>query len=158
MTRSDEQVTVTNYSPDHSPNALQTLGTATSTLMGNLSGASAAGSTQGDPMLSQGDPSQGKAASQSSGNTNTNGNPNSNNSNGSGGNQGGSSTNNDPPGPGPVENYLDKLVFAYSTMGGSLENWGIEGTIKVADAVQFTPNPTVQSPHQLELSGVRLLV
>jgi len=66
--------------------------------------------------------------------------------------------NNNPPGPGPVENYLDKLAFAYSTMGGPLENWGIEGTIKVADVVWFAPNPTVQSPHQLKLSGVRLLV
>jgi len=156
--RFDEQVTVTNCLPGHSPNTLQTLGAAASTLTGNLSGASAAGSTQCDPKLSQGDPSQGNPASQSSGNANTNGNPNSNDSNGSGGNQGGSSMNNDPPGPGPVENYLDKLVFAYSAMGGPLENWDIEGTIKVADVVQFTPNPTVQSPHQLEPSGVRLLV
>jgi len=158
MIRFDEQVTVTNYLPDHSPNALQTLGTAASTLTGNLGGASAAGSTQGNPTLLQGNPSQGNPASQPSGNTNTNGNPNSNNSSGSGSNQGGSSTNNDPPDPGPVANYLDKLMFAYSTMGGPLENWGIESMIKVADVVRFTPNPTVQSPHQLELSSVRLLV
>jgi len=110
------------------------------------------------PTLSQGDPSQGDPALQPGGNTNTNGNPNSNNSNGSGGYQGGSSMDNDPPGPGPVASYLDKLVFAYSTMGGPLQNWGIEGTIKVADVVRFTPNPTAQSPHQLALSSVQRLV
>jgi len=79
-------------------------------------------------------------------------------SNGSDGDQGGSSTNNDPPGPGPVASYLDKLMFAYSTMGGSLQNWGIEGTIKVADVVRFAPDPIAQSPNQLTLSSVRRLV
>jgi len=103
--RFNEQVTVTKYSPDHSPNALQTLGTAASTSTGNLGGASAAGSTQGDPTLLQGDPS----SSQPDDNANSNGDPNSNNSNGNGGSQGGSSTNNDPQGPGPGGSYLDKL-------------------------------------------------
>ena len=116
--RFDEQVTVTSYSPDHSPNALQTLSTAASTLTGNLGGASDAGSTQGNPTLSQGDPSQGDPASQPDGNANTSGNPNSNNSNGSDGNQGGSSTNNDPPDPGPIASYLDKIMFACSAIDG----------------------------------------
>jgi len=145
--RFNKQVTVTKYSPDHSPNALQTLGTAASTSMGNLGGASAAGSTQGDPVLSQGNPS----SSQPDGNANVNGDPNSNNSNGNGGNQGGSSTNNDPQGPSPRGSYLDKLVFVCSAMGGPLQNWGIEGTIKVAEVVQFTPDAGAQNPCQLAL-------
>jgi len=147
---------VAEYSPDHSPNTLQTIGAAASTSTGNLGGASVTGSAQGNPTLSQGDPS----LSQPDGNANANagGDPNSNNSNGNDGNQGGSSTNNDPPGPGPDENYLDKLVFAYSTMGGPLQNWGIEGTIKVAEVVQFTPDASAQNPNQLALSSVRRLV
>ena len=152
--RFNEKGSVTKYSPDHSPNALQTLGAAASTLTGNLGGTSAAGSTQGDPTLSQGNPS----SSQPDGNANINGDPNSNNSNGNGGNQGGSSTNNDPQGPGPSGSYLDKLVFVYSTMGGPLQNWCIEGTIKVAEAVQFTPDVGAQNPNQLALSSVRRLV
>jgi len=117
--RFNEQVRVTKYSPDHSPNALQTLGTAASTSTGNLGSASAAGSTQGDPTLSQGDPSQGDpASSQPDGNANASGNLNSNNSNGSDGNQGGCSTNNDPPDPGPIASYLDKIMFACSAIDG----------------------------------------
>jgi len=124
-----------------------------------LGGASAAGSTQGNPTLSQGDPSQNDPASlQPDGNANNSGNPNSNNSNGSDGNQGGFSTNNDPPGPGPIASYLDKLVFACSAMGGPLQNWGIEGMIKVAEVVWLTPDPIAQSPNQLALSSVRRLV
>jgi len=53
----NEHVTVAEYSPNHSPNALRTLGTAASTSTGNLGGASATGSTQGDPTSLQGDPS-----------------------------------------------------------------------------------------------------
>jgi len=154
MIRFDEHVTVADCSPNHSPNVLQTLGTAASTSTGNLSGASVTGSTQGNPTSSQDGPS----LLQPDGNANTGGDPNSNNSNGNDGNQGGSSTNNDPPGPGPDGNYLDKLVFAYSTMGGRLQNWGNEGTIKVAEVVQFTPDASAQNPNQLALSSVRRLV
>ena len=53
----DEQVMVTNYSPNHSPK--QTLGTATSTLTGISGSASATGPTQGDPTSTQGNPPQG---------------------------------------------------------------------------------------------------
>jgi len=152
--RFNEQVTVAEYSPNHSPNALQTLGAAASTSIGNLGDANVTGSTQGDPTSSQCDPS----SSQPDSNANTGGDPNSNNSNGNDGNQGGSSTNNGPQGPGPDGNYLDKLVFTYSTAGGPLQHWGIEGTIKVVDVVQFTPDASAQNPNQLLLNSVRHLV
>jgi len=45
---------------------------------------------------------------------------------------------NDPQGPDPSENDLNKLVFTYSTTGGPLQHWGIEGTIRVAEVVQIT--------------------
>jgi len=148
--RFNEHVTVADYSPNHSPNALQTLDTAASTSTGNLDVADVTGSTQGNPTSSQGVPS----LSQPDGNANTSGDPNSNNSNGNDGNQGGSSTNNDPPGPGPAGNYLDKLVFTYSAVGGPLQNWCIEGTIKVAEVVQFTTDTNAQNPNQLALGSV----
>jgi len=47
--RFNEQVTVTECSPNHSPNALQTLGMAASTSTANLGGANATGLAQGDP-------------------------------------------------------------------------------------------------------------
>ena len=152
----DEQVTVTNYSPNHSPK--QTLGTATSTLTGNSGGASAAGPTQGDPTSSQGNPSQGDPpSSQPDGNNNVSGDPNSKNSNGNGGNQGGSSVNNGPQGPDPSGGGLHKLVFAYQSMGGPLQNWGIEGTIQVTEVVRFTPDANSPVPNQLALNSIRRL-
>jgi len=147
---------VTNYSPDHSPSALQTLGMAVSTSTENLGGASTTGQTQGGPTSSQGDPS----SMQPGGNAITNRDPNSNSSGGNGGNQGnqgGSNANNGPQGPDPNGDYVDKLVFAYQTMGGPLETWGIQGTIQVVDVVQFTPAATSQSPNQLALNSVRRL-
>jgi len=152
--RFNEQVIVAEYSPNHSPKALQTLGTTASTSIGNLGDANATGSTQGDPTSSQGNPS----SSQPNSNANIGGDPNSNNSNRNDGNQGGSSTNNDPQGPGPDGNYLDKLMFTYNTTGGPLQHWGIQGTIKVADVVQFTLDASAQNPHQLALNSVRRLV
>ena len=82
---------------------------------------------------------------------------NSNNTSGNGGNQQGSSANNGPQGPDPSGDYVDKLVFTYQTVGGPLETWGIQGTIQVADVVQFTPAATSQSPNQLALNSVRRL-
>jgi len=152
--RFNEQVTVAECSPNHSPNALQTLSTAASTSIGNLGDANAAGSMQGDPTSSQGDPS----SSQPDTNASAGGDPNSNNSNRSEGNQGGSSTNNDPQGHGPDGNYLDMLVFTCSATGGPLQHWGIKGMIKVADVVQFTPDASAQNPNQLSLNSVRHLV
>jgi len=113
--RFDEQVMVTNYLPDHSPSALQTLGVAVSTSTENLGGASTTGQTQGGPTSLQGDPS----STQPGGNAITNGDSNSNNSGGNGGDQGdqgGSNANNGPQGPDPSGDYVDKLVFAYQTV------------------------------------------
>jgi len=153
----DEHVVVTNYSPNHSPK--QTLGTATSTLTGHLGSASTAGPTQGDPTLSQGNPSQSNPlSSQPDGNNNISGDSNSNHSNGNGGNQGGSSVNNGPQGPNPSRGGLHKLVFAYQTMGGPLQNWGIDGTIQVTEVVWFTPDVNSPVPNHLVLNSVRHLV
>ena len=49
-------------------------------------------------------------------------------------------------------------MFTYSAAGGPLQHWGIEGTIKVADVVQFAPDASAQNPNQLSLSSVRRLV
>jgi len=91
------------------------------------------------------------------GNNNVSGNPNSNNSNGNGSNQGGSSVNNGPQGPDPSGGGLHKLVFAYQTMGGPLQNWGIEGAIQVTEVVRFTPDTNSPVPNQLALNSVRRL-
>ena len=91
------------------------------------------------------------------GNNNVSGNPNSNNSNGNGSNQGGSSVNNGPQGPDPSGGGLHKLVFAYQTMGGPLQNWGIEGAIQVTEVVRFTPDANSPVPNQLALNSVRRL-
>jgi len=115
--RFDEQVTVAEHSPNHSPNALQTLSAVASmdasTTLGNLGDADPAGPTQGVPTSSQGN----LPSSQPSGGANAGGDPNSNDSNGNGGNQGGSGSNDDLPGPGPAGNCLDKLVFTCSAVG-----------------------------------------
>jgi len=151
----DEQVMVTNYSPNHSPK--QTLGTATSMLTGISGGASTTGPTQGDPTSTQGNPSQGNPTSlQPDGNgPQDSGDPNSNNPNGNGSNQGGSNVNNGPQGPDPSGGGLHKLVFTYQTM---LQNWGIDGTIQVTEVFQFTPDANSLVPNQLALNSVRRLV
>jgi len=86
------------------------------------------------------------------------GDPNSKNSNGTGGNQGGSSVNNGPQGPDPSGGGLHKLVFTYRTMGGPLQNWGIDGTIQVTEVVRFTPDTNSPVPNHLALNSVRHLV
>jgi len=74
----------------------------------------------------------------SNGSPNSNDSRNSDDSNGNNSNQGGTSNGNDPQGPGPGGNDLNKLVFTYSTTGGPLQHWGIEGTVRVAEVVQIT--------------------
>jgi len=159
----EEQVLVTNYSPNHSPK--HTLGTTISTLTGISGGNGATGPTQGDPTSMQGNPSQGNSpsgnptSSQPDGNgPQDSGDPNSNNSNGNGGNQVGSELNNGPQGPDPSGSGLHKLVLAYQTMGGPLQNWGIDGTIQVTEVVRFTPDTNLPVPNQLALNSVRHLV
>jgi len=63
---------------------------------------------------------------------------NSDGSNGNNSNQGGTSDSDDPQGTDPSRNDLNKLVFTYSTTGGPLQHWDIEGTIRVAEVVQIT--------------------
>jgi len=153
----DQQAVATNHSPEHSPK--QTLGTAASVLTGNSDGTSAAEPTQDDPTLSQGNPSQSNPPSlQPDGDDNISSEPNSNNSDGNGGDQGGSSVNNGPQGPDPSRGGLHELVFACQTMGGPLQNWGIDGAIQVAEVVWFAPVVNSPVPNQLALGNVRSLV
>jgi len=128
-------------------------------LTGISGGASATGPTQGNPTSTQGNPSQGNPPpSQPDGNgPQDSGDRNSNNPNGNGSNQGGSNANNGPQGPDPSGGGLHKLVFTYQTMGGPLQNWGMDGTIQVTEVVQFTPDANSPVPNQLALNSVRRL-
>jgi len=129
----NEQVAVAEYKPNGSPCS----GVA-ATLTGNLGrGAnSPSSSLPGSDALCQ--------HANTGGSSNSNGSPNSSDgwnsdgSNGNNSNQGGTSNGNDPQGPDPSGNNLNKLVFTYSTAGGALQHWGIEGTIRVAEVVQIT--------------------
>jgi len=158
----NEQVLEYNYSPNHSPK--HTLGAATSTLTGILNSNSNTKPIQGDPTSMQGSPSHGqptsgnRTSSQPDGNDPQGGDPNSNGSNGTGSNQGGSGLNNGPQGPDPSGGGLPKLVLTYRTMGGPLQNWGIDGTIPVTEIVRFTPAVNSPVPNQLALHSVWHLV
>ena len=155
--RFNEQVTVTEYTP----NTMLTLGGVASTSTGNLGGAGAtspSSSLPGSDALRQHANTSGSPNPNTSGSPNSIGSPNSNDSNGNNGKQGGTSDGNDPQGPGPSGNYLDKLMFTYTTAGRPLQHWGIEGTIRVADVVQFTGSSDPQNPHKLALHGKRLLI
>jgi len=96
---------------------------------------------QGDPTSMQGNPSQGQptsgnpTSSQFDGSDPHGGDPNANDSIGTGGNQGGSDLNNGPRGPDRSGGGLHKLLLAYQTMGGPLQNWGIDGAIPVTEIV-----------------------
>jgi len=74
------------------------------------------------------------------GNSNSNGSPNSGDSNGSNsnGNQGGTSGGNDPQDSGPNENDLNKILLEHMTAGGPLQHWGIRGTIRATELLQFS--------------------
>jgi len=155
--RFNEQVMVTEYTP----NTMLTHGGVASTSTGNLGGAGAtspSSSLPGSDALCQHANTGGSPNPNDGGSLNSNGSPNSDGSNGNNGNQGGTSDGNDPQGPSPSGNYLDKLMFTYTTAGGPLQHWGIEGTIGVADVVQFTGSSDPQNPHQLALHGKRLLI
>jgi len=155
--RFNEQVIVT----EHTPNTMLTHGGVASTSTGNLGGTGAtspSSSLPGSDALRQHANAGGIPNSNTGGSQNSNGSPNSNSSNGNNSNQGGTSNGNDPQGLRPNGNYLDKLVFTYTTAGGPLQHWGIEGTIRVADAVQFRGPSDPQNPHQLALHSKRLLM
>jgi len=131
--RFNEQVMVTKYTSHGSPSG----GVAT-TLTGNLGGGatSPSSSLPGSDALRQYANTGGSPGS--NGSPNSNDSRNSDDSNGNNSNQGGTSNGNDPQGPGPGGNDLNKLVFTYSTTGGPLQHWGIEGTVRVAEVVQIT--------------------
>jgi len=117
----NEQVTACEYPTD---GVAFTFDTDPSTSRGNVSGIETSSPTQGDP-----------SSSQPGGNDNAGGDPNSNDSNGNGGNQGGTGDSNDPQGPVPDRNYLNKLVFSCCARGGPLQHWGIEGRLRVTEAL-----------------------
>jgi len=100
-------------------------------------------------MSSQG----GSPPSQPLGDTNTGNSLSSTGSNGNNGNQGGMNYGNGPQGPTPSRDYLDKLMFTYSTIGGPLQHWGIEDRIRAGSVFQF-----IGPDHDLRLRSVRLLL
>jgi len=112
-------------------------------------GAEPSSSTQSDPTSSHG----GTPSSQPLGDANTGNSPSSSGSNRNNSNQGGTNNSNDPQGPAPDRNYLNKLVFTYSTAGGPLQHWGIEGRIRARDVVHFA-GPDAN----LRLRSIRLLL
>jgi len=118
----NEQVAVQHYVIR---SLASTSGTNATVSAGNTVGAEPSDSTQSDPVSTQGGPppSQGgPPPSQPVGDANAGNSPSSTGSNGNGGNQGGVNSGNGPQGPTPNRNYLDKLVFVYSTVGGPLQH------------------------------------
>ena len=114
-------------------------GGVTSTTTGNLGGADnnrPSSSLPGGDALRQ----HANAGGNSNSNGNPNGSPNSGDSNesNSDGNQGGTRDGNDPQDSGPNANDLNKILLVYSTVGGPLEHWGIQGTIRVKEFFQFS--------------------
>ena len=67
-------------------------------------------------------------------------NPNSGNSGGNNnsGDQGSTSGGNDPQDSGPDPRDLNKIILDFRTGGGPLEHWGVQGTIRAEEFVQFT--------------------
>jgi len=129
----DEQVVVTKYSQ----------GGTTSTTTGNLGGAD---NNRPSSSLPGGDALRQHANAGSNSNSGgtpsgtPNGSPNSGDLNGGNGNgdQGRMSGGNDPQDSGPNANDLNKILLVYTTVGGPLQHWGIQGTIRVKELVQFS--------------------
>jgi len=110
----------------------------TSTMTGNLGGADnnrPSSSLPGGDALRQ----HANAGGNSNPSGTPNGSPNSGDSNGgnNNGNQGHTSDGNDPQDSGPNANDLDKILLEYMTVGGPLQHWGIQGTIRAEELVQF---------------------
>jgi len=127
-TQFNEQVVVTEYSR----------GGVTSTMTGNLGGANnnrPSSSLPGGDALRQ----HANAGGNSNSNGTPNGSPNSGDSNesNSNGNQGDTSDGNHPQDSDPNENDLNKILNEYTTAGGPLQHWGIQGTIRAEELVQF---------------------
>ena len=125
----NEQVVVTKFSS----------GGVTSTTTGNLGGADnnrPSSSLPGGDALRQ----HANAGGNSNSSGTPNGSPNSGDSNKSNGNgsQGRTSDGNDPQDSGPNANDLNKILLEYTTVGGPLQHWGIQGTIRAEELVQFS--------------------
>jgi len=128
-TQFNEQVVVTKFSH----------GGVTSTTTGNLGGADnnhPSSSLPGGDALRQ----HANAGGNSNSSGTPNGSPNSGDSNGSNsnGNQGRTSDDNDPQDSGPNANDLNKILLEYTMVGGPLQHWGIQGTIRAEELVQFS--------------------
>ena len=146
----NEQTVVTEYAQ----------GGAASTTVGNLGGTAntrpssslpgsaalcqhtlAGGTSHGGGSSPNGNSNSGNSnGGGSSPNGNPNGNPNSGNSGGNnnGGDQGSTSGGIDPQDSGPDPHNLNKIILECTTEGGPLEHWGVQGTIRVQEFVQFT--------------------
>jgi len=129
----NEQVIVTKYSQ----------GGTTSTTIGNLGGAnnnSPTSSLPGSDALCQHANAGNNPNPSGTPSGIPNDSPNSGDSNGGNGNgnQGCTSGGNDPQDSGPNANDLNKILLVYSTVGGPLEQWAIQGTIRVGELVQFS--------------------
>jgi len=129
----NEQVIVTKYSQ----------GCTTSTTIGNRGGANdnpPTSSLPGSDALRQHANAGNNPNSSGTLSGTPNGSPNSGDSNGGNGNgnQGRTSGGNDPQDSGPNANDLNKILLVCSTVGGPLQHWAIQGTIRVEELVQFS--------------------
>jgi len=144
----NEQVVVTKNSQ----------GGVTSTTTGNLGGADnnhPSSSLPGSDALCQ----HANAGGNSNSSGTPNGSPNSGDSNegDSNGDQGPTSDGNDPQDSGPNANDLNKILLEYATVGGPLQHWGIQGTIRAEELVQFSGFRDPQT-YQWELHSKRHLI
>jgi len=129
----NEQVVVTECSQ----------GGTTSTTTGNLGGADdnrSSSSLPGSDALRQHANAGNNPNSSGTPSGAPNGSPNSGDSNGGNGNgsQERTSGGNDPQDSGPNANDLNKILLVHATAGGPLQHWGIQGTIRVEELVQFS--------------------
>jgi len=129
----NEQVVVTECSQ----------GGTTSTTTGNLGGADdnrSSSSLPGSDALRQHANAGNNPNSSGTPSGAPNGSPNSGDSNGGNGNgsQERTSGGNDPQDSGPNANDLNKILLVHATTGGPLQHWGIQGTIRVEELVQFS--------------------
>jgi len=129
----NEQVVVTKYSQG---------GTTTATT-GNLGGTDnnrPLSSLPGSDALCQHANAGGNCNSGGTPSGTPNGSPSSGDWNGGNGNdgQGRTSGGNDPQDSGPNVNDLNKILLECTMVGGPLQHWGIQGTIRAKEFVQFS--------------------
>jgi len=133
-------------------------GGVTSTTTGNLGGADnnrPSSSLPGSDALRQ----HANAGGDSNSSGTPNASPNSGDSNegDSNGDQGRTSDGNNPQDSGPNANDLNKILLEYTTVGGPLQHWGIQGTIRAEELVQFSGFRDPQT-YQWELHSKQHLI